>query len=199
VVKEGTEEVSEIELRSYLRERLPEYMVPATLMLIEEMPLSGNGKVDRKRLPAPDRSRPQLLRPYLAPRSDVELQIASICQELLGLERVGIDDNFFELGGHSLMAMQLIARVRAHYGAEIGLAGLFREPTIRRLAEAVEEGILKSSDPDEVEEMLKMLEEIGDDQALELMMQESEQEQQGLQGQEHAEDTTQANQSVSQP
>ncbi|MBN0926932.1 hypothetical protein JTL68_37205, partial [Pseudomonas aeruginosa] len=89
------------ELKALLRDSLPEYMVPAHLLFLERLPLSPNGKVDRKALPAPDAS--LLQEAYVAPRSELECQVAAIWQEVLKLQRVGLDDHFFELGGHSLL------------------------------------------------------------------------------------------------
>ncbi|HEX8145435.1 MAG TPA: amino acid adenylation domain-containing protein [Pyrinomonadaceae bacterium] len=157
------------ELLGHMREKLPTYMVPSVLMILDELPLTANGKVDRKALPAPSGSRPDLRREYVEPRTEVERSIAEMCAELLGIERVGVHDNFFELGGHSLMAMQLISRVRATFTAELALQGLFKDPTVESLAAAVEEAILSKSNPDEMDEMLSMLEELGDEEALNLL------------------------------
>ncbi len=127
------------ELRSYLKARLPEYMVPTYLVTIEKLPLTTNGKVDRGALPAPDQSRPDLESKYVAPRNDVEEQIAAMCAELLSLERVGIYDSFFELGGHSLLATQFISRLREAFEVDIPLRRLFEKPTIAELAQAISE------------------------------------------------------------
>jgi amino acid adenylation domain-containing protein/non-ribosomal peptide synthase protein (TIGR01720 family) len=119
-------------LRSFLEQRLPEYMVPSAFVHLEALPLSPNGKVDRKALPAPD-SLPELARAFVAPRDEVERKLASIWAEVLRLERVGIHDNFFELGGHSLLATQTLSRIRSAFGVELPLRDLFDAPTVATL------------------------------------------------------------------
>ena len=92
-------------LRDYLQEHLPDYMVPAAWVKLGALPLTANGKVDRKALPAPDSQRTELSSAYIARRSAIERDIAAVWQEVLGIEHVGINDNFFDLGGHSLQAV----------------------------------------------------------------------------------------------
>jgi len=121
-------------LKEFLREELPEYMVPSAFVQLQALPLTPNGKVDRKALPAPEAS-PET---YVAPRTPVEETLARLCAELLGLERVGVEDDFFELGGHSLLATQLLSRLRAAFEIEIPLRALFEAPTVAGLAIAVE-------------------------------------------------------------
>jgi acyl carrier protein len=126
------------ELRSLLRKVLPEYMIPSAFVVMEEFPLSPSGKVDRKALAAmEDLDRPELKSEYVAPRNDIERRLASICSELLHLDKVGIFDNFFELGGHSLLATQFASRVRDEYGIEFPLRKLFESPTIAAMAETI--------------------------------------------------------------
>jgi aryl carrier-like protein len=133
--------VSFEELRGYLKERLPGYMVPAVFIPLPELPLTPNGKVDRRRLPAPDWSALTSGAAYEPPRTPVEELLGNIWSQLLGVERVGINDNFFELGGHSLLATRLLARVRAASGAELSLRSLFEGPTVRRMARLLEEAL----------------------------------------------------------
>ncbi|HSF39388.1 MAG TPA: non-ribosomal peptide synthase/polyketide synthase [Thermoanaerobaculia bacterium] len=123
-------------LRQSLRERLPDYMVPAAFVTLAALPLTANGKVDRKALPAPEWQGSE--EDYLAPRTPVEEILAGIWAELLGLERVGAADHFFELGGHSLLATQVTSRLRGAFGVEIPLRTLFEAPTLAELAERVE-------------------------------------------------------------
>ena len=125
------------ELRSYLGDRLPEYMVPARYMLLESLPINPNGKVDRKRLPAPERVRLDLTASYVAPRNPVEERLAGIWAEVLGLAQVGIEDDFFDLGGHSLLATQVVSRVRKLFGAELSLRAMFEAPTVALMAPMV--------------------------------------------------------------
>lgn len=117
-------------LQDYLRERLPEYMVPSAIMVLPEWPLTGNGKIDRKALPVPGWRQEN----YRAPRTPQEEILCEIFADVLGLERVGIDDNFFELGGHSLLATRVISRVHATLGSEVALRTLFEFPTVCQLA-----------------------------------------------------------------
>jgi amino acid adenylation domain-containing protein len=134
VVGEGAPEASE--LRGRLRERLPEYMVPSVVMRLEGLPMSPSGKVDRKRLPAPEA---QARGHYVAPRTALEEKLAGMYAELLGLERVGVEENFFELGGHSLLATQLVSRIREAQGVELPLRTLFEYPTVAELAKSIEQ------------------------------------------------------------
>ncbi|HEY0603111.1 MAG TPA: amino acid adenylation domain-containing protein [Herpetosiphonaceae bacterium] len=120
-------------LRNFIKERLPDYMLPSAVMTLEALPLTANGKVDRKALPAPDLSRSSTDEPFVAPRTPIEDMLANLMMELLQLERVGVHDNFFALGGHSLLAVQLIARIRAQLGIEVPVRILFESPTVAEL------------------------------------------------------------------
>lgn len=122
------------ELRGYLKEKLPDYMTPAVLMPVDAFPLTPNGKVDRKALPAPEASRVEAGAHYVAPRSETERQIASIWQAVLGLERVGVTDNFFDLGGHSLLIVQVHNQLRRSFATELSIAQMFQHPTVEALA-----------------------------------------------------------------
>jgi acyl carrier protein len=122
-------------LREHLAARLPEYMVPAAFVILEAMPLTANGKLDRHALPAPEYSAGVA---YVAPRTPTEETLAGIWVEVLGVERVGLEDDFFALGGHSLLATQVTSRLRRSLGAEVPLRVLFERPTLGALASAVE-------------------------------------------------------------
>jgi len=126
------------QLRDFLKERLPEYMVSSAFVLLKELPLTPNGKVDRQRLPAPDQVRPEFAGVFVAPRTPVEEQLVKIWAELLKIERVGIHDNFFELGGHSLLTTQLLAKVRDRFQVDVSLRCLLEMPTVAGLAENIE-------------------------------------------------------------
>ncbi|TBV09727.1 non-ribosomal peptide synthetase [Stutzerimonas kirkiae] len=119
-------------LRDYLKEVLPDYMVPAHLLFLDKLPLTPNGKLDRKELPKPDAS--QLQQKYVAPRNELEQQLAAIWADVLKVEKVGLTDNFFELGGHSLLATQVISRIRQTLNIELPLRTLFESPVLAEFA-----------------------------------------------------------------
>ncbi|MEM9385009.1 MAG: amino acid adenylation domain-containing protein [Pseudomonadota bacterium] len=117
-------------LREWVRTHLPVYMRPGHWVFLRTLPLTGNGKIDRQALPAPEAERPDLETHFVAPRGRVERDIAAIWAELLGLERVGVEDNFFDLGGHSLLLVQLMSRLESRFAREILITELFRYPTV---------------------------------------------------------------------
>ncbi|MBD1938350.1 non-ribosomal peptide synthetase [Microcoleus sp. FACHB-68] len=121
------------ELRSFLKEKLPEYMVPAAFVFLGSIPLTSNGKIDRSALPTPDTSRPELESAFAAPRTPQQQQLADIWANVLGVKQVGINDNFFELGGHSLLATRLVAKVRETFQVGLPLRCLFQCPTVATL------------------------------------------------------------------
>ncbi|MFO2181118.1 pyoverdine non-ribosomal peptide synthetase PvdD [Pseudomonas aeruginosa] len=138
VVADSAEDAERLResLRESLKRHLPDYMVPAHLMLLERMPLTVNGKLDRQALPQPDASLSQ--QAYRAPGSELEQRIAAIWAEILGVERVGLDDNFFELGGHSLLATRVISRVRQEQQLDASLKALFERPALEAFAQGLE-------------------------------------------------------------
>ncbi|MCE5172229.1 amino acid adenylation domain-containing protein [Paenibacillus profundus] len=121
------------ELRGILAQDLPGYMIPLHFVQLDRMPLTPNGKVDRKALPAPE-DHLMTGTEYVAPRTTQEAQLAQIWQEVLGIEKIGVQDNFFELGGHSISLMQLIHRIYIELGAEIALHSVFQRPTVEAMA-----------------------------------------------------------------
>jgi amino acid adenylation domain-containing protein/non-ribosomal peptide synthase protein (TIGR01720 family) len=134
---EGAAAVTMSEWRSRLSEQLPEYMIPAVVVELRELPLTANGKVDRRALPEPDGARPELGTSYEAPRNEVEAELCRIWAAVLGLERVGIHDNFFELGGDSILSIQIVARANQK-GLRLAPRQLFEHRTIAALAAAVD-------------------------------------------------------------
>ena len=132
------------ELFAFLQKRLPDYMLPGHYVTLSQLPLSPNGKVNRRQLPVPDlSSRPQVAQPYVAPRTLAEEVLAELFGKVLGLQQVGIHDNFFELGGHSLLATQLAIRARDTFQIDLPLRAFFETPSIAGLAVAVEEALIE--------------------------------------------------------
>ena len=123
------------EWKRHLEERLPAYMLPSAFVVLERLPLLRHGKLDRRALPPPSNSRPAWSGRFVAPRDELECQVAQIWEELLGVQPIGVTDNFFELGGHSMLAVRLVARVEQQCGRKLSLASLFHEPTVEYLAE----------------------------------------------------------------
>jgi amino acid adenylation domain-containing protein/non-ribosomal peptide synthase protein (TIGR01720 family)/FkbM family methyltransferase len=132
--------VTASDLREYVKDKLPDYMHPGFYVLLDALPLTANGKVDRAALPSPEAAGSLRETSFVAPRTAVERELARIWSGLLRVERVGINDDFFALGGHSLLAMQLVSRVRSSFHVELPLRELFATPTVARLAEAIERG-----------------------------------------------------------
>lgn len=122
------------QLRQFLKQKLPEYMVPSALVLLETLPITPNGKVDRQRLPEPDfeTNREQ---EFIEPRNQAETKLAQIWQKKLNIEKIGIDDNFFDLGGHSLLLIQINSELQTIFNKEISMVKLFQYPTIHLLAQ----------------------------------------------------------------
>ncbi|MET0623231.1 MAG: amino acid adenylation domain-containing protein [Pyrinomonadaceae bacterium] len=137
-VASGRPAPSTSELHAFMRERLPDYMLPSAFVMLDALPLTANGKVDRKALPAPDNLRPELGGEFVAPRTPAEGLLAGIWAEVLGVEQVGVEDNFFELGGHSLLATRVVSRMRQDFKVEIQLRSIFETPTVAGLAACVE-------------------------------------------------------------
>jgi acyl-coenzyme A synthetase/AMP-(fatty) acid ligase/acyl carrier protein len=137
VVAEDASRLGAREVRAALGEALPEYMLPSAVVMLGELPLTSNGKVDKRALPEPTAERPLLESNYEAAQTAAEQVVAGVWAEVLGLERVGVEDNFFELGGHSLLATQVVSRLRKTFRVELPLRRLFQSPTIRGLVECL--------------------------------------------------------------
>jgi acyl carrier protein len=129
-------------LRAFGMQHLPQYLVPSTIVVVSALPLTANGKVDVRGLPAPDAARPSLSVAYRPPYTETERAVTRIWAEVLGVDRLGVNDNFFDLGGHSLRAVEVIARVNEAFGVSLALHVLFAEPSVHRLALRVEEEVI---------------------------------------------------------
>jgi amino acid adenylation domain-containing protein len=147
IVADGTAESSVSHLHNFLADRLPEYMIPSVFVPLASMPLTPNGKIDRRALPSPQTIRPNLNTAYLMPRTELEQAIAQIWQDVLQLETVGIHDNFFELGGHSLLLIQVNTRLRKQLQANLSVLDLFRYPTIDAIAQYLSHANGEFDDP----------------------------------------------------
>jgi acyl carrier protein len=131
--------------REFLQQRLPDYMIPATFVRVDTLPLTSNGKVDRAALPAPNgNTLPE--EAYIAPSGVVEQRLAELIAPLLHVERVGANDNFFLLGGHSLLGTQLLTRISETFGIELSLLTIFDHPTLSGMSSEIERLILAKLD-----------------------------------------------------
>jgi hypothetical protein len=171
-------------LRGYLRERLPEYMVPSAFVALERMPLTSNGKLDRRALPAPDNLRPETEVVYTAPRGAAEEVVAGIWSRVLRVERVGVRDNFFNLGGHSLLATQVVSRMRDAFQLDaerLPLRLLFEAPTVEGLVGRLGRAWGGPEVVEEIARTLRELEQLSDNE-VEVMLSERNAEPGGWDG-----------------
>jgi amino acid adenylation domain-containing protein len=157
VVPNPESQLSVIDLRSFLREELPEYMVPGVFVEIENLPLTANGKLDRAGLPAPNAENTLRDEEFIAPRTPIEKRLAVMLSPLLGLDQVGVTDNFFMLGGHSLLGTQLISHIRGAFGVELALRTLFDAPTIEELSLEIERLVMARVEAMSDDEVLRLL------------------------------------------
>jgi acyl carrier protein len=146
------------ELRGFLKAKLPDFMIPAAFVMLDAMPLTPNGKIDRKALAKIDPDHSELANTFVAPTNPVEEVLAGIWAEILGLEQVGIHHNFFELGGHSLLATQVISRIQDAMDVTLPLRTLFERQTIAELAVGIVQNMVAETDDDEMERLLAELE-----------------------------------------
>lgn len=141
----------EVELKTFLKTKLPDYMVPAQFVFLENLPISPGGKIDRQSLPAPVGARPGLKDAHVAPRNDVEKRLAQIFERVLGVEDVGVRDNFFDLGGHSLLAVRLVSEMEKDFGKRLPLVSFFEGANIEYLASLLREDVKSRAWPTLVE------------------------------------------------
>ena len=152
-------------LRNSLNEIIPHFMIPSAFVFLEQLPVTAMGKVDRRALPLPDNSRPRLDVPYVAPRNSIELRLAPIWAEVLGLAEVGVFDNFFYLGGHSLATMRVVSRVVQTFQLELPIKALFDSPTISEMASIIAASSTKRASDAELERMLNEIEAMTEEEA----------------------------------
>ncbi|MGK7948456.1 MAG: amino acid adenylation domain-containing protein [Xenococcaceae cyanobacterium] len=157
------------ELRNYLKDRLPDYMIPSAFVQLEALPLTPNGKVDRLALPAPERTDRITKSILVAPRNSTEEILAIIWAEVLGIKQVGVYDNFFEMGGHSLLATQVVSRVREAFSVELPLSSLFETSNLADLAELIVSQQLQNAERDSLEQILAEFEELSSEEAKQLL------------------------------
>ena len=157
------------DLRMYLHEQLAEYMIPAVFVRLDKIPLTTNGKVDRRALPQPEDKRPEISTRYAGPRNDSEYSVVQIWQEVLDVRPIGIHDNFFDLGGHSLAATRVVSRVFEQYQLAISLQSLFQSPTVAVMAAVIAGHQGKSLEASQLAAILDELESLSDVEAQRLV------------------------------
>ncbi|MBF1989864.1 non-ribosomal peptide synthetase [Fischerella thermalis] len=150
-------------LRSFLQEKLPDYMIPSAFVPLQTFPLTANGKVDRKALPTPDKISADVEQSFVAPRNSLEEQVADIWSQLLRIEKVGIHNNFFALGGHSLLVTQLISRIRDALGVELLIQDVFANPTVAELSVIVTQKLAEQVDDESLARSLAELEDLSNE------------------------------------
>jgi amino acid adenylation domain-containing protein len=149
-------------LSDFLRKRLPEHMIPSTFVMMDTLPVTANGKLDRQSLPAPDESQLPRAREFVAPRSPVEESLVGVWKDVLGIERVGVHDNFFELKGNSLLVVRLISRLRQIFHVDLPLNLLFEAPTVAQLAVSIAQAQFgnQAEEGNDLERLLEELEQL---------------------------------------
>jgi acyl-CoA synthetase (AMP-forming)/AMP-acid ligase II/acyl carrier protein len=162
------------ELRNFLKERLPDYMIPSTFVWLDALPLTPGGKINRKVLPDPGNARPELNTPYAVPRTPIEERLAQIWAQVLFLNQVGIQDNFFDLGGHSLVATRVISEISKTFQLELPIQTLFYSPTVADMAAAITEHQKMKLREQELDRLLTELESLSEEEAERLVSGTSE-------------------------
>jgi amino acid adenylation domain-containing protein len=175
IVFEDGVEATASEILALLQEKLPSYMLPSAFVTIEEIPLTANGKLDRRALPQPEQNDVGVS--FVAPRSEMEKLVADIWREILGIKQVGVESNFFDLGGHSLLATRVMNRIRERCGIELPLRVLFETPTVASLAARLEEVQPRDTELGRIMKLLANVENISDDEVTALLAQAETQSQ----------------------
>ena len=157
------------DVRRLLEEQLPEFMMPSAFIMLDALPLTPSGKIDRKALPRPDRVRPQRETAFVAARTPLEEDLVNIWRELLGIEQIGIHDKFFELGGHSLLLTRLASRIHRTFGVEVPLRVLFNTPTVVDMTTAIAARQVEHEDQTEADQLLAELKKLSPDEVKALL------------------------------
>ncbi|WP_205519984.1 phosphopantetheine-binding protein, partial [Pyxidicoccus caerfyrddinensis] len=171
VVTEEGQSLDALSLRSFLQQRLPDFMLPSAFVALETLPLNSSGKLDRKALPSPDEA-VAATSEYVAPRNETEQRLASLWSELLQVEQVGIHDNFFTLGGHSLLATQAVTRIQSAFNVKLSLQDFFEAPTVADFALNILR-LTAQGDLAELESMMNQLDQLEDAEVQKLLAAES--------------------------
>jgi amino acid adenylation domain-containing protein len=165
VVSNGTSPITATSLRRVLKQRLPDYMIPSAFILLETMPTTATGKIDRQALPDLDKARPALDLPYVKPRSRLEKKLAKIWGEVLSIDPIGIHDNFFDLGGHSLAATRVISRLIQEFHLELPIKTLFESPTVAAMSAMIMQNQENKAGRDDLERILSEVEAMSNEEA----------------------------------
>lgn len=168
----GTEITTQ--LRTYLKDKLPEYMVPSAFVLIDEIPLTPNGKLDRAALPAPENGHREITRTCVKPANELEEAVADIWNEILGIEQIGTDQSFFHVGGHSLLATQLVSRLRATFRVGISLREVFDYPTIEGIADRLARSEAEPGQVYKIAQIMKKVKQMPDQDQGETIFQKAQ-------------------------
>jgi amino acid adenylation domain-containing protein len=160
IVAHDEQIISVSEVREYLKETLPDYMTPSAFVFLDSLPLTANGKIDRRALPSPDGVRPDGETEYVAPRTPLEEVLTGVWSELLSVDQVGIHDNFFVRGGHSLLATQLVARLLTMFKIELPLIAVFKSPTIAEFADEMKSYESKPGQADRIAAAIRKVQQM---------------------------------------
>jgi hypothetical protein len=163
IASAGEEPPTSHDLRCFLHETLPEYMVPTSFVMLDTLPLSPNGKIDRRALPLLDSAKETRM-DFVAPRTPVENDLAMIWAELLNLQQVGVRSNFFDIGGHSLLVIRVASRIRAHFRIDLPLRTLFENPTLEDLAAVISEKLDAKPDDNGADQVLANIATLSDEE-----------------------------------
>ena len=172
VVFDRAGETTSAALRDFLKHKLPPHMIPGMFMTLDSLPLTSNGKVDRRALPHPDAEQTRVAEDFVGPRTPTEELVAAAWCQALKLPRVGINENFFELGGHSLLAARVFAELQKAFTVELSLVDIFNAPTVAGLAHLIYEREAQQQESDELRSLLAELEELSDDEAFDRLADE---------------------------